>query len=166
MNRNRPLRLRILGVSHFAKNHKLFSDMVSTIYKLANRFSGVVYPKFFIWYWSKTIPELLQGKREIFIVLIGYTIVAVAILKKGEDEKKICTIFVVDKYRGKGIGKKLLKKCFKYLGTTQPLISIPEYKIHQFDSIIKKYAWKKVQVLDYGYYNSFSREIVFNGRIS
>ena len=165
MNRNQPLRLRILGVSHFAKNHKLFSDIVSTIYKLADKFCGV-YPNFFIWYWSKTIPELLQGKREIFIVLIGYNIVGVAILKKGEDEKKICTLFVVDKYRGNGIGTRLLQKSFKYLGTTQPLISIPEYKLQQFDSIIQKYAWKKTQILDYGHYNCLSREIVFNGRIS
>ena len=163
MNRNHPL--RILGVSYFAKNHKLFSDIVSTVYKLADKLCGV-YPNFFIWYWSKAIPELLQGKREIFIVLIGYNIVGVAILKKGEDEKKICTMFVVDKYRGKGIGTKLLKKSFQYLGTTQPLISIPEYRLHQFDSIIQKYAWKKTQVLDYGYYNSLSREILFNGRIS
>jgi hypothetical protein len=51
------------------------------------------------------------------------------------------------------------------LKTNKPLISISENKIQQFSSIIKKYNWKQEQVLEKGYYNKTSREIVFNGKI-
>ena len=86
-------------------------------------------------------------------------------MKRKKDDKKICSIFVIKEQRNKGIATALLEKSFDYLKTNKPLISISENKIQQFSSIIKKYNWKQEQVLEKGYYNKTSREIVFNGKI-
>ena len=65
----------------------------------------------------------------------------------------------------RGIATALVERCFEWLGTTKPLITIADYKLDQFAGIIKKYGWEETQVLDSGYYNDHSREHVFNGTI-
>lgn len=56
----------------------------------------------------------------------------------------------------------MLEYAFKYLETTKPLITIADYKVPLFESLIKKYHWKLIQTMEEGYYNDFSREKVFN----
>lgn len=100
------------------------------------------------------------------IATVDKKVAGLVFLKKEDGEQKICTLFVLDEYRGRGIATLLLEESFKYLGTTKPLISIADYKIGQFSAIIKKYGWVQTQILDDGYYNDTSRELVFNGTIS
>ena len=52
---------------------------------------------------------------------------------------------------------------FEWLETTKPLITIADYKLPQFTSIIQKYDWKETSVLENAYYNNHSQEHVFNG---
>lgn len=156
---------QILKLSNYIEeNHKKFSNTVLEIYNFMDDISEE-YRNFFLWYWKKVVPDILNGTREIFIATINKKIVGVAILKRKKDEKKICSIFVIKEQRNKGIATALLEKSFDYLKTNKLLISISENKIQQFSSIIKKYNWKQEQVLEKGYYNKTSREIVFNGKI-
>jgi len=156
---------QILKLSNYIEeNHKKFSNTVLEIYNFMDDISEE-YRNFFLWYWKKVVPDILNGTREIFIATINKKIVGVAILKRKKDEKKICSIFVIKEQRNKGIATALLEKSFDYLKTNKPLISISENKLQQFSSIIKKYNWKQEQVLEKGYYNKTSREIVFNGKI-
>ena len=59
----------------------------------------------------------------------------------------------------------MLEYAFKYLGTTKPLITITDYKIPMFETIIKKYNWELTQTMSEGYYNNSSRELVYNGKL-
>lgn len=86
-------------------------------------------------------------------------------MKKDEKEAKISTLFINERYRNRSLASKLIKKSFIFLNTDKPLISIAEYKVDMFFSIIKKYNWKLAQVLDSEYYNGKHKEFVYNGKI-
>ncbi len=93
------------------------------------------------------------------------TFVTVILTQLLNNYNKISTLYVKPEYRKRGIATVLVEKCFEWLGTTKPLITIADYRLDQFTGIIKKYGWDETQVLDAGYYNDHSREHVFNGAI-
>lgn len=158
--------IKIISASALAdQNHKVFSDIIAKAYAVTDCICKD-YPKHFKWYWEKTIPAVLNGTREVLVCTVNKKIAGVAFLKNEEGEKKICTFLVLEEYRGKHIAKRLMEKSFEFLGTTKPLITIADYKLKLFEGIIKKYGWEQTQILDEGYYNNTSRELVFNGKIS
>lgn len=147
------------------KKHSTFAKVVAKAYAVTD-YICKDYPEHFNWYWSKTVPAVLKGTREILICTVNQEVAGVAFLKKEDGEKKICTFLVLESYRKMGVGTELLKKAFDFLGTTKPLITIADYKLKMFEGIIQKYGWQQTQILNEGYYNNTSREIVFNGKIS
>ena len=122
------------------------------------------YPEHYNWFHNKFCKELDGKKREIIFCVMDNLLVAVAFLKKCEKEKKICTIYVDKNYRNLGIGTELLLESFSFLGTTQPLITMPDYKVIEFQKIIKKYNWKKREEIK-GYYSN-NLEVVYNGYLN
>ena len=106
-----------------------------------------------------------SGEREIIGIYDSCKLVGLVILKKDEKEAKISTLFIDERYRNRGLASKLIKESFKFLNTDKPLISIAEYKVDMFISIIKKYNWKLTQVLNSEYYNGKYKEFVYNGKI-
>lgn len=131
-----------------------------------------VYPNFYKWY-HEVVLEDVRHNRNNRKLLIAYShvdyngkikskVTGIAIIKSNEWEKKICTFRVFSCYRRQGVGSKLLKKCFKELNTKTPLISISHIQVDAFKSIIKKYGWKRTQVLP-EYYQAGVIEYVYNG---
>ncbi len=133
------------------------------------------YPLFENWFFNTVIPEieLKNDGREIIIVLShiqsqGYIkteLTGIAILKKTEKEKKICTFRIHEKYRNHGIGTELFEKCFEYLGTNKPIISISLDRKEMFESHIKNYNFVETQELK-DYYKKGSIEYVYNGYLT
>lgn len=119
------------------------------------------YPNHYNWFHQKFCKELDGKVREIVFCLDDDIPVGVAFLKKSKEEKKICTIYVEKAYRSIGIGTQLLLKSFSFLNTTKPLITMPEYKVKDFDNIIKNYNWEKTEKIESCY--SENDEIIFNG---
>jgi len=157
--------LKILKISkHLEHNHILFGTYVSVIYNFTYDLYKD-YPNYFKWYWTKVVPGVIERTREIMIATMGNDYAGIIIVKNENGERKICTLFIAPKYRNQGIASILVHEAVNYLGTTKPLITIPEYKLEQFASIIENYGWEQTQVLEKGYYSSTSRELVFNGTI-
>lgn len=143
-------------------DNKLFSKLIHESYKIIDWISDD-YPKYCEFFYCKCVPGIFSGEREIFICKDGYKVVAVAFLKKDSSERKISTLYVKPDHQRKGIASKLLEMSFEWLETTKPLITIADYKLPQFASIIQKYNWEETSVLEKGYYNDRSQEHVFNG---
>ena len=103
------------------------------------------YPEIEGWF-NKIIKEIDEDnkKRELFLAIItsegNIELAGILILKNIDREKKICSLRVIEKFRNKGIGKKLFEKAFEYLGTKRPLITLPEecYK-EAFKKLLEKY---------------------------
>ena len=154
--------MKIYTLSSLIDNHQLFCKFTQDAYSATDCLCQD-YPKYFEWYWSKDIPRVFDGTGEIVVCTIDGNIAGVASLKKDSTERKICTFFVVKNYRGQHVATKMLEYIFDYLGTSKPLITITDYKVSAFKPIIRKYDWKLTQITSKGYYNSSSREFVYNG---
>ncbi len=101
---------------------------------------------------------MIQGTGDIIFYLDGFEVIGISILKN-DDERKLCTFMVNPEYRKKGVSKLLLEDSFEYLKTEKPIITIPEFRLDEFSSIINAYGWEASSIID----NYFSKEIEFNG---
>ena len=119
------------------------------------------YPNHYHWFHEKFCKELDGKVREIIFCLNNEVPIGVVFLKKSKEEKKICTIYVDKEYRNIGIGTHLLLKSFTFLNTTKPLITMPEYKVKDFEKIIRSYNWEKTEIIESCY--SDKNEVIFNG---
>lgn len=153
--------IKFYKLSSLINNHLLFNKFASATCSVTDCYC-TDYPNHFKWYWTKALPRVLNGTGEIIICIVNNNVAGVTILKKNGRERKICTLYVVEGYRKKHIATNMLEYAFKYLETTKPLITIADYKVPLFESLIKKYHWKLIQTMEEGYYNDFSREKVFN----
>ena len=120
---------------------KNFAKSVNGIY-LETDYNHKQYPGYTNWYYTKAIPRVLKNEGEIVFMQDAYNTAGIAILKNTKEEKKICTLLVVNEYQKKGYSKALIEECIKYLDTDYPLITIPANKIASYQSIIKAYNWK------------------------
>lgn len=141
-----------------------FSRLVYDSYRLTDWIARD-YPDHCDHFYSKYVPGIFTGEREIVAGFLDGEMVAVAILKKDAEERKISTLYVSPQHQQRGIASKLLRRCFEWLGTTRPLVTIADYKLPQFAGLIQKFGWQETKVLEAGYYNDRSREHVFNGQV-
>ena len=90
--------------------------------------------------------------------LDGFQIIGLSMLKKSENESKICTFLINEEYRKKGYSKFMLEDSYEYLGTERPLITIPKKRLDEFSEIIESYGWVASETTD----EYYSPEVIFN----
>lgn len=124
------------------------------------------YPDYENWFYQKQVAGCLDKIRNIFFVRNEKgEMVAISCVKKDEEEKKICTLFVNPEYRKHGLGSLLLESSIQFLETTTPLITFEEDKLDMFEGIIKKYNWELTEIVP-DIYNKGAREFCFNGQLT
>ncbi len=119
------------------------------------------YPHYFEWFWQKVIPGLINGDREVLVCKSNKEVAGLAILKRTDEECKICTLFVAKKYRRQGVVTRLLELSFGYLGTMKPVITMSESKVATFQRIIDRYGWVETGRKP-GLYRPDTTEVFFN----
>ena len=147
---------------------------LSEIYplELKNIFSNFIkekeflYPNFKKWF-NKILIENLNfpNKREIFFCIIKekllINICGIMILKNYKEEKKICTLYVLENFRNKKIGSQMIKKSFEYLGTNKPFITIPEEEYLNFKALLDKFNFIETKRIK-SYYRKDKIEYFYN----
>lgn len=101
------------------------------------------YPFFLEWL-EKVFLELKSSDKRIILLYCGndiFDIKGVAILKKTKEEKKICTLRVVNPYKYQGIGTCLLKKSIELLKDLNPLITVSGIHMKEFFPFLKKHGF-------------------------
>jgi GNAT superfamily N-acetyltransferase len=136
---------------------KNFSRAANEIYLLTD-YNKLQYPEYYKWYYQTNIPRILDGEGEAIFYLDGFQIVGLSMLKRTDDEAKICTFFIDEEYRKRGYSSLLLEDSFGYLGTESPIITIPENRLDEFSKIIEAYGWVPTETTD----KYYSPEVVFN----
>ena len=130
---------------------------------MSSNFILAYYPNHIDWFYNKQLPGVISGTRDILFVQNDENeIIAVSCLKDEEDEKKICTLYVKEEYRNKGIGTALIEKSMDYLQTDKPFLTITESSLSSFVPIIYKYDWRLTEIVD-GIYDINSKEYCYNG---
>lgn len=126
------------------------------------------YPKHKEWYFTKQLPATINGdERNILFVRNPKNdneIISMTCLKRDKEEKKICTLYVSDKYRSLGIGTAMFEESMRWLGTTKPLATITDYRLEMFKPFINKYGWELKEIVS-GLYKDGSQELCFNGSL-
>lgn len=146
-------------------NHENFMKLADEIYGLTIHLNGT-YPGYKEWFYDKQIKGCLTPNRNIiFIKNEEGKIIALSCLKKDEEEKKICTLFVSDEYRKQGLGSLLFEESMKFLETTKPLVTFTEDKLPMLEKMVTKYNWELTEIVD-GIYNNGIREFCFNGQLT
>jgi predicted GNAT family N-acyltransferase len=133
---------------------------VTAVHKAISHLSSI-YPDFDRWYWSKVVPEAAYGTRHIDTVVRDGALVAVAISKKNEIERKLCTIWVDPAARGAGHGPRLIGRACAWLGTETPYATVSEEHIEELRPIIERMGWRETgQVMSL--YRPGRTEFLFN----
>jgi len=152
------------NICNYINSEKTFLRVAEEIYLLTQHLNET-YPGYKDWFYNKQIKGCLISNRNIIFVRNSEgKIIGISSLKKSKQEKKICTLFVLEPYRNKGVKDLLLEESFSYLETDKPLITINEENLGIFQKTIEDYNWKLVEVVE-GIYRRNNREFCFNGRI-
>lgn len=112
---------------------------------------------------KKKIKGCLSQNKNIIFIKNEEKKIRLSCLKK--MKKKICILFVSDKYRKQGSERLLIEESIKYLETTRPLITFTKDKLSMFEKIIIKYNWKLKEIVN-GIYNDGIRKFYFNGQLT
>lgn len=124
------------------------------------------YPNFSQWYNITVRNGLMDGTRQIWLaVSISGEIAGVLILKKNTEERKICTLYVQDCFRGQGIGTQMMKTAIQYLGTDTPLATVSSQHLHEYWALLEHFNFCLCRVYP-DYYRSGVDEYAFNGELS
>ena len=142
-----------------------YIKIVNEIYKMTEHLNDT-YPGYREWFFDKQLKGCNTPYRNILFARNDEgRIVAMSCLKKDDDEKKICTLFIEPEYRNHGLGSLLFEEAMKYLGTTKPLATFSEDKLPMLAKIIEKYDWELTEIVD-GIYNKGVRELCYNGKLT
>lgn len=106
----------------------------------------IKYSNFGAWF-DKIFDECNFGfttlvERNIVITIDENSVAAIMILKKSDEEKKVCTLVVLPEFRKKGLSYKLFQYSFDVLGTNKPHFTVSEQVLPSFSKIIKKFDFK------------------------
>lgn len=141
---------------------EFFLQIINKILEVTLPVKGA-YPEYKNWFLNKHIPGIGKNRNILFAVY-QEKIVGVINLKKSDEEKKICTLYVRKGFRFNRIGTTLLKMAFDYLGTDKPLITISDDKLFDLKRFIVKHKWEISERLD-NFYTYNHNEYIFNGSL-
>ena len=164
---NKPTEIKVISIKELIEigvDKNKILEICNQIYEMTD-FICKDYPRHKSWFYQKHLPGTLNMKLDRDIVFAydkSRVIHGTSFIKKDNLEKKICTLFVNSISRGLGIGTALVEKSIELLGTDKPVITIADYKLPMFESLIKKYHWEQTQTV-IGLYNDHSKELVYNG---
>lgn len=124
------------------------------------------YPDFRRWYLNlfRYDGALNDGREIIFCETVYHQIAGIIILKKTDDESKICTLRVSELFRGEGIGTKLVELGINWLKCEHPLITVSRKLYPQYRNLFRYYGFRQEEK-KWGYYSILNSEYVFNGTL-
>lgn len=88
-----------------------------------------LYPDFEDWFNNKFLPSFYVGKREILYAYSDDKLCGISLIKKTEEENKLCTFYILSEARGKGLGSDLLDKSLEYFQNESTIISVSNERL-------------------------------------
>ena len=136
---------KVYNIEDFNDNASLFIYLIDEIYKTSKILNNQ-YPNYKNWYYDTQIEGIENGRTILFVLNNKNKIIGICHLKRKENEKKICFLYIDSNYKDMGIDNLLLKETFDYLSTYKPAFSIYLNDYNTYKNIIDKYKWKLHQI--------------------
>lgn len=93
-----------------AGHNKTFSKLIAESYMITDWICKD-YPSHCDHFYSKYVPGIFDGEREVISCYVDGKIAATAFLKKDKTELKISTLYVKPEYQKRGIATALVERC-------------------------------------------------------
>lgn len=123
------------------------------------------YPNFKEWYLECVVPGLRNGTRGLYVAYADKEeteIAGILILKNEYAEKKICTLCVLPKFQGMGLGKQFVELALSELNDEKPLVTVPESHKSEYTGLFARFGFELYK--EYvGYYRPQQSEYAYNG---
>lgn len=123
-----------------------------------------LYPGFRFWFFGKVVPELKSKQRHIIVARRDGLLGGVAVCKRSDIERKLCTLWVRPNLRERGLASELARDAFEWLDTDRPLFTVPEEHFADFSGLVGTWGFQPSTVYQ-GLYRTGRAEHVFNGPI-
>lgn len=120
------------------------------------------YPGFSLWYRERVIPGLATGERRLFVDMRDGSCGGVVIAKRDAHERKLCTVWVAETARGRGVAGRLMDEAIDWLEDACPLLTVPEERLNEFLALARRRRFQLTQKLP-SFYRLGRAEYVFNG---
>lgn len=147
---------KVYNIEDFKNNSSLFVYLIDEIYKFSKllNIKNYLYKE---WFYNIQVEKIGNGRTILFVINEYNNIVGICHLKKNDNEKKICYLYVDLNYRNKGIENILLEESFNYLNTIKPKFTfcLDEYNVYK--GVIDEFGWKISQIGN-------NCELSYNGR--
>ena len=101
------------------------------------------YPTFESWFWNKVVPGLESDTRRIFQFGPSGGPLGVAIAKRERDEAKICTVWIAESERGRGLARSLMEEAVDWLETARPLFTVPAERYAEFQPLVRRFGFEE-----------------------
>ena len=122
------------------------------------------YPGFDIWFNRTVLPSLGKG-RAILLARINGELAGFCVLKRNPSERKICTLYVYEGFRSRGVGSTLVEYALKSLDERFPLVTVPEELLPMYEGFFRRFDFR-LSVSRVGLYRVGKREFFFNGTLA
>lgn len=135
------------------------------IYRLLARAElGLFYPHFEGWFFGKVVPGIRSGERQIITCEDNGAIAGVAICKKSELERKLCTLWIEPSSRTRGLASPLAQHAFDWLESDRPLFTVPEERLGEFSGLLKTWNFSPATTHP-DLYRKNRNEYIFNNAL-
>ncbi|RLM18754.1 hypothetical protein BIY29_17750 [Brenneria alni] len=114
------------------------------------------YPDFHAWLNFTFVRQLNGIERNVLIIKENGEIAGVSLLKKTEEEKKVCTFFIAPKFQRKGYGSTLMEKSLSYLQAPAH-ITVCEERWEEMQEFLDKHKFQLNEEVS-GYYRPGYKE--------
>lgn len=145
-------------------DHEVTFEFIGSIDAVKDILNDIkdLYPNFDNWLVFKFQKSNIElGFRNIIVARTPAGIVGIALLKKQQKERKICTFFVSPSYRCQGIGSQLMRLSLDWLDTDKPLITVSEERKSSLEPILHKFNFCHSRTV-LGYYRDNKLEYFYN----
>lgn len=145
-------------------DHEVTYEFIDSIDEVKDILDDIkhLYPNFDSWLKFRFQKgNLERGLRKILVARTAGCIAGVALLKKQNKERKICTFYVSPLFRSQGIGSQLMIQALNWLGTNKPLITVSEERKESLEPILIKFKFSLTKILS-GCYRKNKFEYFYN----
>lgn len=124
------------------------------------------YPCFPAWFYTKVTRGITDGSRQLWFALTTEDVAAgILILKKSPMEKKICTLYVRESFRRKGVGTLMMHNAFSQLETSTPLATVSSNQLGKYEALLRHFNFHLHKRYK-DYYRYGSVEYSYNGELN
>ena len=127
-------------------------------------FFSSVYPGFASWFNDRVLPGILVGERTVVLEQRSGNVAGFLIVKHTANERKLCTLRVLEELQKRGLGIRLFEIAFEILETEKPLLSVADLNLAAFRRIFRYFDFRS-EATYRNLYRPNSMEYSFNGTL-